>query len=288
MKHLNVVLVLFLAILLVAGSAFAACDLTPSSEGVPFTYNQTWSDPTMGNRQTRLFEFRVGGVISATDAQMLLDAADLGHLDPDPDGNDEATLWLKTEIDNVVEILTGDCEGVVMKRANRLLGYMLVINSAGRMELPIFAILTDGEASSPPIEAGAQINVEMEQDSKKMKFKSEVKSADGQFHINTEIEIPADAEFILSSLDYYKLNIPFWLATSPNFTTDPLWAASHEMRYDVKPGDKVKIKTRKNEGLVCFNQLIKATGEDVCVTILRAEGGRVMRRTETYTGWGLE
>jgi hypothetical protein len=279
-----------LAALLVAGPAFAECRLTPSTEMLPFTYNQSPSAPTMGKRATRLYEFRVGGIVSAVDGQKLLDAADLGHLNPDADGNGEATLWFHTVIDDVQEIVeAGDCQGVVTGPKNLLLGYIYAANSFGGTELPIFAMLADGQLWSPGGEEDARFEIEMERKTGgELGFKSDVESGDGRFQIGTRVEIPADAAFAPNSADLYLYNFPFWIATSPELTDVPMWVKFRRMRYNAQPGDKVKIKTRNDDGVVCFNQLAKATGEDVCVTILRAEGGFVLRRNEFFSGRGLE
>lgn len=284
-------LMLYLSVLVATGSAFADCEVTPATEAIPFTYDD--HPKTDGVRATRLYSLRVGGVISAADAQKLLDAANLGHLNPDIDGNDETTMWFQTVIDDVNEILLpgNECDGVIFGPRNMYFGLMYSFNpNRNRVEVALFTFLTDGEpfidGPKEAIEPNAQIEFKIEHKRGALQFKSEVKSEDRQFHLKTSIEIPATAESTLVAANLYDLNIPVWYAASPDFTQDPLWVSHYRMESVVQPGDgnKVQIEPRK----VCFNQLSKATGLDLCVKILRAEGGAVIRREEAYNKTGAD
>ena len=272
-------------------SAFADCEVTPATEAIPFTYDD--HPATDGVRAARLYSFRVGAVVSAADAQTLLYAANLGHLNPDADGNGEATIWFRTVIDDVNEILLpGDeCDGVVFGPRNMHYGFMFAFNPAypgGRVEVPLFSFLTDGEPfiSGPKeaVEPGAMIGFDTEKKHDTLRLSSTVRSADRKLHLKTSIEIPANTGFNMITANLYDLNIPVRYASSPDFTQDTLWISHYRMEYAVQPGDgsKVQIEPR----MVCFNQLSKATGQDLCVRILRPEGGAIVRREEAYNRVG--
>lgn len=291
MKHRNTsILSLMLIVLLVTtASAFADCEVTPATEAIPFTYDD--HPVTDGVRAARLYSFRVGAVVSAADAQKLLDAANLGYLNPDADGNGEATIWLRTVIDDVNEILAPDdeCDGVVFGPRNMYYGFMFAFNPIrGRVEVPLFSFLTDGEpyidGPKESVEPGALIDFNTEKKLDTLRLSSTVRSADRKLHLKTSIEIPANAGFNLITANLYDLNIPVRYASSPDFTQDTLWISYYRMEYAVQPGDgsKVQIEPR----MVCFNQLSKATGQDLCVRILRPEGGAIVRREEAYNRVG--
>ena len=61
------------------------------------------------------------------------------------------------------------------------------------------------------------------------------------------------------------------------------------MLYISQEGDMVRIRTRNKDGKVCFNPQIDIAGEDVCVTLLkddkgkiRTVQGRIRRRNELF------
>jgi len=286
-------LVLSVPLLLAAAPAFAEpkCDLIQSTEGMPFTYPDFEpSPPTMGHRLTRGFEYRVGAVISPEDAHRVLEAANLGHLNPVLNPAGKATLWLHAVLDQVTEYLPGDvCEGLVVGPSNVFFAYLYTSNPAvGRTELVFPVRLSTAEAGPSGLETGARIDMQMMQEGGRQTWKTSVESVDGELQVEIEATFPTDADYVLNNPDLWVANVPFWMATSPvKYGDDPLWEAFHRMQYTMQPGDEVHIDTG-NPDLLCLNQLGKTTAHDLCVTVLGAQPGVVYRRNEAYGGQGLE
>jgi len=295
MRAAMVPIALSLPTLLATRPALAQCGLPLTDEVVPPTYVDNATDPDLvwGSRSLRYEEYRVGALISDADKRMLLDAAGLCTAEVPCPLVPVSPLYLHAVHGDVTEFLDGDCTGRVVGPRNMMLAYMYLFNPAGPfyVELALVGMLAEGDVARPGWEGGARIKFEMEQETgDRWKFKTDAESGDGQFQVKTTATFPMEAEFALFDVDLHapEVRVPFLPATSPELVGIEGWMDLYRMQYDMQPGDKVSIETSRRDSngniVLCLNQLEKATGQDLCVTILGADLGYVSRSGETYVG----
>ena len=299
-KFMNI-LVIPLTLLLFAGNSYAVCNLKViASNEIPFSYpdrNQTTLD--VDTISTREIAGRVLSYISEQDAIKLLDSVGATGLVPITNAEGAVTITFDTVLHEVREYVTGECAGVTIGPYNRTIVFFSVHNTiTDRTELAYVAVLADTPVSPSPshpniYETDAKIEVDVERekdenDDGKFKFKAETNKEN--FFIQFSLKIPADAEYRLNAADLKALDTLFFLfPLSPDLLNFGEWADLHRMRYISQEGDKVEIKTKNKDGKVCFNPQSEIAGEDVCITLLkddkgkiRTAQGRIHRRNELF------
>ena len=298
---LMIVLIILLTIFPFPGNSFAVCDLQDiASNEIPFSYpgrNQT--SLNVDSISTREIAGRVLSYISEKDALKLLDSVGATGLEPITNSEGAVTITFDTVFHEVREYVTGECAGVTIGPFNRTTAFFSVHNTiADRTDLAFVAFLADTpispSVSHPNIwetDAKIEVGIEREKDEDgNGKFKFKAKTKKDNFFIQFALKIPADAEYSLNAADLKALNTLFFLfPLSPDLLDFGEWADLHRMRYISQEGDKVEIKTKNKDGKVCFNPQSKIAGEDVCVTLLkddkgkiRTAQGRIHRRNEVF------